>query len=345
MKVRKLKEIIINRKDLKKNINEKSLKEILNLHEKWLNCEDGGEKANLSNADLSNADLKNLDLRYADLSNTNLVNADLSNTNLVNADLSNVNLSNADLKNSDLRYADLSNADLSNANLSDANLKNADLRYADLRYSNLRYASLENANLKYVDLRYADLIYSDLIYADLRYSNLRNTNLTYADLRYADLKNADLRFSNLSNTNLNDTNLSNVNLRYTDLNNTKYNHLTSFFALQCPEKGSFIAYKKALSIENNNEVEVIVELLVMEDSERSSATSRKCRFSHTKTLSITSLDGKINYSIAHSMKYSDFIYEVGKENTVDDFDKNRWNECSTGIHGFITREEAVNYLK
>ena len=129
------------------------------------------------------------------------------------------------------------------------------------------------------------------------------------------------------------------------MNNTKYNHLTSFFALQCPEKGSFIAYKKALSIENNNEIEVIVELLVMEDSERSSATSRKCRFSHTKTLSITSLDGKINYSIAHSVKNSDFVYQVGKENTVDDFDKNRWDECSTGIHGFITREEAVNYLK
>ena len=280
MKVRKLKEIIINRKDLKKNINEKSLKEILNLHEKWLNCEDGGEKANLSNADLSNANLKNSDLRYADLSNTNLSDADLSNANL------------------------------GNANLSDANLSNADLRYADLRYS-----------------------------------NLRNTNLICANLTYADLKNVDLRYSNLSNTNLIGANLSNVNLRYTDLNNTKYNHLTSFFALQCPEKGSFVAYKKALSIENNNKVEVIVELLVMEDSERSSATSRKCRFSHTKTLSITSLDGKINYSIAHSMKNSDFIYEVGKENTVDDFDKNRWNECSTGIHGFITREEAVNYLK
>ena len=320
MKVRKLEEIIINRKDLKKNINEKSLKEILNLHEKWLNCEDGGEKANLSNADLSNANLKNSDLRYADLSNTNLSDANLENANL-------------------------ENADLSNANLSDANLKDANLRYADLRYSNLRYASLENTNLRYVDLRYANLYNADLIYADLRYSNLRNTNLICANLTYADLKNVDLRFSNLSNTDLNGTNLSNVNLRYTDLNNTKYNHLTSFFALQCPEKGSFIAYKKALSIENNNKVEVIVELLVMEDSERSSSTSRKCRFSHTKTLSITSLDGKINYSIAHSMKYSDFIYEVGKENTVDDFDKNRWNECSTGIHGFITREEAVNYLK
>ena len=335
MKVRKLKEIIINRKDLKKNINEKSLKEILNLHEKWLNCEDGGKRANLSNADLRKANLIGADLSSADLRKANLIGADLSS-----ADLSNTNLIGANLSN-----ADLSNTNLSDANLSNANLSNADLRYADLRYSNLRYASLENANLRYVDLRYADLIYADLIYADLRYSNLRNTNLIYANLTYADLKNADLRFSNLSNTDLNDTNLSNVNLRYTDLNNTKYNHLTSFFALQCPEKGSFVAYKKALSIENNNEVEVIVELLVMEDSERSSATSRKCRFSHTKTLSITSLDGKINYSIAHSMKYSDFIYEVGKENTVDDFDKNRWNECSTGIHGFITREEAVNYLK
>ena len=315
MKVRKLKEIIINRKDLKKNINEKSLKEILNLHEKWLNCEDGGKRANLSNADLRKANLIGADLSSADLSNTNLIGANLSN------------------------------ADLSNTNLSDANLSNVDLRHADLRYADLRYANLENANLRYVDLKNADLKNIDLRYADLRYSNLRNTNLKDANLTYADLKNADLRFSNLSNTDLNDTNLSNVNLRYTDLNNTKYNHLTSFFALQCPEKGSFVAYKKALSIENNNEVEVIVELLVMEDSERSSATSRKCRFSHTKTLSITSLDGKINYSIAHSMKYSDFIYEVGKENTVDDFDKNRWNECSTGIHGFITREEAINYWK
>lgn len=28
---------------------------------------------------------------------------------------------------------------------------------------------------------------------------------------------------------------------------------------------------------------------------------------------------------------------------VDDFDKDRWNECAPGIHCFITRQEAVNY--
>lgn len=28
---------------------------------------------------------------------------------------------------------------------------------------------------------------------------------------------------------------------------------------------------------------------------------------------------------------------------VEDFDTNRWNECATGIHFFITRIEAVAY--
>lgn len=38
-----------------------------------------------------------------------------------------------------------------------------------------------------------------------------------------------------------------------------------------------------------------------------------------------------------------FIYEIGKTVKVDDFDDDRWNECSTGIHFFLTREEAESY--
>ena len=34
---------------------------------------------------------------------------------------------------------------------------------------------------------------------------------------------------------------------------------------------------------------------------------------------------------------------VGKIVKVDDFDDNRFNECSTGIHFFIAREMAVKY--
>ena len=102
-------------------------------------------------------------------------------------------------------------------------------------------------------------------------------------------------------------------------------------------KGSFIGYKKA-----DNK---IVELLITEDAKRSSSTTRKCRCSKAKVLSITSLDGKEEYTKVASGYDSNFVYEVGKVIEVKDFDKNRWNECSNGIHFFITRDEAVMYQK
>ncbi|ENG1457344.1 pentapeptide repeat-containing protein [Listeria monocytogenes] len=63
---------------------------ILENHGKWLRNE-GGERANLSYANLSNANLSNADLSYANLSNANLSNADLSYANLSNVDLNWVN--------------------------------------------------------------------------------------------------------------------------------------------------------------------------------------------------------------------------------------------------------------
>lgn len=38
-----------------------------------------------------------------------------------------------------------------------------------------------------------------------------------------------------------------------------------------------------------------------------------------------------------------FIYKVGETVEVKDFDKCRWNECSTGIHFFIDRNMAIIY--
>ena len=61
-------------------ITQEKLKEIIASHGKWLRCENGGERADLSNADLSNADLSYADLRYADLSNANLRDANLCKT-------------------------------------------------------------------------------------------------------------------------------------------------------------------------------------------------------------------------------------------------------------------------
>ena len=38
-----------------------------------------------------------------------------------------------------------------------------------------------------------------------------------------------------------------------------------------------------------------------------------------------------------------FIYKVGEIVSVDNFDEDRWNECSAGIHFFTSFQEAAEY--
>ena len=286
-------------------INGVNLEEILDKHEKWLKHEKGGEKAKLDNVDLS----------YVDLSGVNLFEVDLYNANLTGANLS--------------------DTDLSYTNLSYANLRKANLNYTNLKYANLSNANLNNANLIQSDLTSADLTDSNLSNANLKYANLVRGNLRDAILYYADLSHANLEKGDLSNVDLEYANLMSANLKDAILNNVKYNECTSFLALQCPEEGSFIGYKKAEG--------KIVKLLITEDAKRSNATTRKCRCSKAKVLSITNIDNTKEYEEAHSYFNYSFIYKVGEIVEVKDFDENRWEECSTGIHVFLTRDEAVNY--
>lgn len=155
--------------------------------------------------------------------------------------------------------------------------------------------------------------------------NLRYANLRYTDLSYTDLSGADLSYSNLSN----------ADLRCADLSNIKINYRTLGYNLACPEEGSFIGYKKAN--------EHLIKLLILEDSKRSSATTLKCRCDKAKVLDIINIKtGKEITKIASDYD-KNFIYEVGKIVEVKDFDEDRWNECSTGIHFFINKENAINY--
>ena len=137
---------------------------------------------------------------------------------------------------------------------------------------------------------------------------------------------------------LREANLRGANLREANLREAK--EIPDYVCpLNCPETGSFIGYKKAYT--DNS---VIVKIEITEDAKRSSATTRKCRCSEAKVLEIASLDGTKQYEEAYSVYDKSFVYRVGETVEVEDFDEDRWNECSTGIHFFITRAEAVNYL-
>ena len=73
------------------------IKKVLDLHKKWLNNEQGGERADLSGAELREAELHRADLRGANLSGADLRGADLSLANLRGAELREANLRGADL--------------------------------------------------------------------------------------------------------------------------------------------------------------------------------------------------------------------------------------------------------
>ena len=176
----------------------------------------------------------------------------------------------------------------------------------------------------------ANLCDADLSGADLRCANLRNADLRNADLRCANLSNADLFGANLRGANL-----RNADLFGASIDQMMWNIYTVFYPLQCPESGSYIGYKKASGL--------VVELEIPADARRSSATSRKCRASKAKVLSITDINGNPAGGQVKSNYDPNFVYAIGETVEVTDFDDNRWNECSTGIHHFITRAEAVIY--
>jgi uncharacterized protein YjbI with pentapeptide repeats len=233
------------------------------------------------------------------------------------------------------KCADLSNTDLSNTDLKCANLKNANLRGVNLSNTDLSNINLSNANLKYANLRFTDLSGADLSGADLRCAKLINadlrfTDLSSANLRFTDLSNADLRFTDLRFTDLSGADLSDA-----DLKDIKTNIHTIGYNLACPEKGGFIGYKKASGC--------LIELLILEDAKRSSATTAKCRCDKAKVLEIRDIKTGKKVNKVNSDYNVNFIYEVGEIIHVDDFDNNRWNECSTGIHFFVNKENAINY--
>ena len=185
------------------------------------------------------------------------------------------------------------------------------------------------------DLRGANLFGANLSDADLRGANLFGANLSDADLRGADLSCADLRGANLFGANLSDANLRGADLSGASMDQMIWDIHTVFYPLQCPDSGSYIGYKKASGL--------VVELEIPADARRSSATSRKCRASKAKVLSITDINGNPAGGQVKSNYDPDFVYTIGETVEVSDFDDDRWNECSTGIHHFITRAEAVIY--
>lgn len=178
------------------------------------------------------------------------------------------------------------------------------------------------------DCKGRETMRADFSYYDLCFANLRGAYLNCANLRGADLRDADLNRADLHGADLHGADLRGANLRGA--------RKVPYIPMVCPEEGDFIGWKKA--------GDKIVKLRIPEDALRSSATTRKCRCNKAEVIEIYNIDGTIADERIISSSYdSSFTYEVGKTVKVQDFNTNRWEECTKGIHFFVNRQEAINY--
>jgi hypothetical protein len=165
--------------------------------------------------------------------------------------------------------------------------------------------------------------------ADLSGANLSGANLSGANLSRANLYGADLYGANLSGANLSGANLSRANLYGAKLPDGKNGKLALARTRILPE-GDLIGWKKCYS-------GVVVKLKIPAAAKRSHAFGRKCRAEFVEVLEV------IGAEVGISNHNNSTVYRVGETVRPDSFDENWQDECSNGIHFFITREEAEDY--
>lgn len=205
--------------------------------------------------------------------------------------------------------------------LCDMNLRGFDLSYMDFTLGVFKNVCFDEVNFSHSSIENALFENCTFCGADFRHANMRTCAMRYNDLTGANIKGADL-FAAV--------------LEHAKLDGIIYNEETKWFKLHCPETGPFLGYKKCF---NNR----LVQLLIPEDAKRTSATMNSCRCSKAKVLTIKSFDYKEEFDEACSLVDENFVYRKGEWVEVPDFNEDRWQDSTRGIHFWLTREEALAY--
>ena len=166
--------------------------------------------------------------------------------------------------------------------------------------------------------------------ANLSRADLSGANLSRANLYGADLSGANLSRANLSGANLSGANLSGANLSGANLKDAKEADYAIAQTRILPE-GEIIGWKKCRG-------DVIVKLRIPPDAKRSHAFGRKCRAEFADVMEVIGAEEGV------SLHDGETVYTEGKRMVPDSFDENWQEECSSGIHFFITRAEAEAYV-
>lgn len=201
-----------------------------------------------------------------------------------------------------------------------------DLSGEDLSYMDFTLSSFQNTVLNGVN--FENSIVENALFdgCPMKGASFKNARMVTASFRYCDMRECNIEGADLFG----------AVLEFAKLDGIISNDDTKWFRLHCPETGAFLAYKKCVN-------DRMVQLLVPADAKRTSATLRSCRCNKAKVLTIKSFDFKENFDEAWSLVDEDFVYKRGEWVEVKDFNEDRWQDSTTGIHFWMTRAEAEAY--
>ncbi len=201
-----------------------------------------------------------------------------------------------------------------------------DLRGTDLSNMDFTLSSFQNTVLDEVNFENSSVENALFDGCPMKGANFKNARMVTASFRYCDMQGC----------NIEDANLFGAVLEFANLEGIVSNEGTQWFRLHCPEEGAFLGYKKCVN-------DRMVQLLIPADAKRTSATLPSCRCSKAKVLTIKTFDFTQNFDEAWSLVDENFVYKKGEWVEVKNFNEDRWQDSTTGIHFWMSRAEAKAY--
>ena len=116
----------------------------------------------------------------------------------------------------------------------------------------------------------------------------------------------------------------------------KNNPLGDMVPMACPREGKLIGWKRC-------RYNKIVQLLIPADAKRSAAFGKRCRCNKALVLDIIDMNGA-HAETAISKYDGGFIYRKGKMVSSPNFNEDRFAEGAAGIHFFMNRRDAEEYI-
>lgn len=332
----------------KKAVTKSEFDKKMKLHRLWVEKRKGGERASFSGMHFyEEFDMSGMDLSFVDFTDAYLYGANLSGSDLTSADFSgacmseanlngakidNVNFNKAYMRCATLTGAKINHSLFDGANLNEAHLSGATIFYTHMEGTRMARAVITDASLYVVhmggaNLENASFEGSKLGHVEMRMANIQSANFTSAGItescrfEHAHLTNANFTSASISK----DTSFDFADLHGCEFDGEERNRLGRI--LDRPVTG----YKKSREGD-------IVTLEIPKGAVVFSINNNKCR---TNMAKVTDTDGKPELS---SIFDKEFKYRVGDEIApVGEFDLMYNIECASGIHFFLTREEAERY--